>query len=92
MGPNGEELVLRLNKVVYGLKQSSRCFFNHLAKLLAGYKLIQLDNDPCLFIGKSILVVVYVDDILMFPKDDTKFGKLVELLQELKALMKYFIN
>lgn len=81
MGPNGEELFLHLNKAVYGLKQSSRCFFNHVAELLAGYKLVQLDNDPCLFISKSILVVVYVDDILMFSKDDTEFGKLVDYLK-----------
>lgn len=81
IGPNGEELVQCLNKAVYGLKQSSRCFFNHLSELLVGYKLVQSDNDPCLFIGNLILVVVYIDDTLMFSKDDavSEVGRLLEV-------------
>lgn len=66
VGTNGERLVLRLNKCVYGLKGSSRCFFKHLKGVLQDNGIMQSEQDPCLFIGKFVIVVVYVDDLLMF--------------------------
>jgi hypothetical protein len=69
-GPNGEELVLKLKRAVYGLKQSPRYFFNHLKKQLEAQGLKQSAEDPCLFVGDTVIVLIYVDDLLMFSKDD----------------------
>ena len=38
--------------------------------------------DPCLFIGGSIIVVVYVDDLLLYVKDDETIDKLIQDLHD----------
>jgi hypothetical protein len=62
------ELILELDKFIYGLKQSPRKFQEHLVATLKslGYK--QLEQDECLFIkwidGGFSLLSCHVDDIL----------------------------
>lgn len=80
-GENGKELVLKLNRSVYGLRQSPRNFFQYLKGHLDNNGLHQSQHDPCLFIGRSMIVVVYVDDVLMFSKDDSNFDKLITSLK-----------
>jgi hypothetical protein len=66
--------VLKLKRLLYGLQQSPRNFFQHLkAKLeLIGFE--ANDNiDPCLFIFDKVICLVYVDDTLFFsPKEDQR--------------------
>jgi Reverse transcriptase (RNA-dependent DNA polymerase) len=54
--------VLKLKKSLYGLRQAPRNFFLHLkAQLEAiGFK-SQEDFDPCLFMLKNVICLVYVD-------------------------------
>ena len=63
--------VLKLNRSLYGLRQSPRNFFNHLKENLQSKELgfVQSTHDPCLFFGKTCIVVTYVDDCLFFAKD-----------------------
>jgi hypothetical protein len=74
------ELVLELDKFIYGLKQSPRKFQEHLVTTLKalGYK--QLEQDECLFIkwvkGSFSLLSLHVDDIL---QACTSRGLFVEL-------------
>ena len=68
-GPNGEELVCKLNKSLYGLKQSgrnwNRLLHNHLCD--NGYK--QNDADHCVYKkcteNGTIIIVIWVDDIVV---------------------------
>ena len=62
-----EDYSIKLNKYLYGLKQSGRMSYNRLSEYLLkeGYK-----NDsvcPCIFLKRSAnefaIIVVYVDDI-----------------------------
>ncbi|KAI3821171.1 hypothetical protein L1987_08729 [Smallanthus sonchifolius] len=62
-----EHLAVKLNKSLYGLKQSGRMWYNRLSEYLLkeGYK-----NDsicPCIFIKRSesdfVIIAVYVDDL-----------------------------
>ena len=68
-GPNGERLVCRLKRSLYGLKQSPRNWNTVINVWLIEYGLKQSQADPCLYIkkvGKEILVIVlYVDDLLI---------------------------
>jgi hypothetical protein len=74
------ELVLELDKFIYGLKQSPRKFQEHLVTTLKalGYK--QLEQDECLFIkwvkDSFSLLSLHVDDIL---QACTSQGLFVEL-------------
>nr|KYP40238.1 Retrovirus-related Pol polyprotein from transposon TNT 1-94 [Cajanus cajan] len=71
-----EDYSIKLNKSLYGLKQSGRMWYNRLSEYLLqeGYK-----NDPmCIFIKKYengfAIIVVYIDDINIIgtPKELSK--------------------
>lgn len=71
--PNPENLVCKLKKSIYGLKQASRMWFAKLLHELhiQGFK--QSKNDYSLFIKKTggyiTNTAVYVDDILLTGDD-----------------------
>ncbi len=63
------EKVLKLQKSIYGLKQSPRCWNKRITSFLNNNKYIQSQADPCLFIkeeeNKEITIIaIYVDDVL----------------------------
>ena len=41
-------------------------------------------HDPCLFLGKGLLVIMYVDEILIYGKSQSDVDALVKSLQDAK--------
>ena len=78
---NGDE-VLKLKQTLYGLKQSSRYFFQYLTERLIKQGLTASTFDPCLFISRNLIVVIYVDDILIYGKTDVAIDQLISNLQK----------
>lgn len=66
-------LVCKLNKSLYGLKQSARCWNQKLNGALLSLGFRRGESDSCLYVkGENddiIYLLVYVDDILVFTKD-----------------------
>ena len=58
---------VKLNKSLYGLKQSSRMWYNRLSEFLIQKEYANNDDCPCVFIKKSSngfrIISVYVDDL-----------------------------
>ncbi|GBO39209.1 Retrovirus-related Pol polyprotein from transposon TNT 1-94 [Araneus ventricosus] len=73
-------LVCKLKKSLYGLKQSGRFWFSRLNEILQDFGLNNSKSDPCVFHMKNnnklTILTVYVDDILIFSEDP----KMVDLL------------
>ena len=71
---SGKELVWKLRKSLYGLKQSGRNWNNVLHDTLVKQGYTQSEADPCLYMliqGESkVHVLVWVDDILVCSNDD----------------------
>ena len=64
------DVVFKLSKSLYGLRDSPYHFFNHLSQILAkmGYK--SSPTDPCMFTHPNGMIILsYVDDVLLFHKD-----------------------
>jgi hypothetical protein len=78
----GDDLVLSLNKTVYGLRQAPRYFFKHLKERIEKCGLRQSNKDPCLFIGSKVIAVVYVDDILFYARDDNDISAVIAQLKD----------
>ena len=76
--------VLKLNRALYGLRQSPRTWFEHLKEKLmstaVGFQ--QSPNDPCLFYTKDVLCVVYVDDCLFFSPSDEAIESTFDRMRE----------
>ena len=83
-----EDLVCKLNKSIYGLKQSSRCWFNTMDEFLKNSGYVQSSSDPCLYIKREgediMLIALYVDDLI--PASNSKSM----LCREKKALQQRF--
>ena len=75
------DLVYKLNRSVYGLCQSPRNFIKYLSDHLHDAGLKSSPLDPCLFIGKTVIVVIYVDDVLLYSKDEAEIDALLKKLQ-----------
>lgn len=66
---NNTNLVCKLKKAIYGLKQSPRAWYAKLSSVLIKNGLKSSAADPSLFIKKgnlgTIVVLVYVDDLVI---------------------------
>ena len=69
LNKRGEELVWKLNKSLYGLKQSGRNWNNMLHNFLVGNHFEQSLCDHCVYIKKEnnsvVIILVRVDDLLI---------------------------
>ena len=82
-----EDLVCRLKRSIYGLKQSGRCWNNTLHEELKKMGFVQSASDPCIYIaseGEMCIVAIYVDDIIVAAKTDDR------ILQVKRDLSKRF--
>ena len=77
-----EELVCKLKKSIYGLKQSPRCWNSTLDAYLKKLGFVQTASDPCIYYQKTdkdiVYIGVYVDDIILAGRDEKR-------LQEIKG-------
>ncbi len=65
-----EKFVCRLNKSLYGLKQSPRCWNETLHHHLIKMNFVQTNGDPCIYVSHDAIIGVYVDDLLIAGKSD----------------------
>jgi hypothetical protein len=85
------ELMLRLDKFIYGLKQAPYKFQLHLVAFLKKLGYVQQSTDECLFIkhdgDKYSIISTHVDDILQVATSKHLVTELHEaLLEEYKAI------
>ena len=68
-GGNNENLVCKLNKSLYGLKQSSRNWYKEIDSWLKQYGMLPSTADPCVYTrihGNQVLIIIlYVDDLII---------------------------
>lgn len=81
-GPNGEEMVCRLKKSIYGLKQASRNWNQTIDKWMKDYGFKASEADPCLYVKHEeqevIVVIIWVDDLIIA-------GSCKRIIQDFKA-------
>ena len=83
----GEDEIIELRKAVYGLKQSSACFWTAMNDHLKQQGFTSLLGDPCVFrkvlpSGKVILACTYVDDVTLAVPDLETRDYFMELLRQ----------
>jgi hypothetical protein len=86
---DGSTKVCKLNRSLYGLKQSPRCWNKRFSQFLQKHNLIVSDADPCLFYRNDekgkMFVVLYVDDGLVAWENAEAVKSLIDdLISEFK--------
>lgn len=81
---NGSNLVCKLNRSVYGLKQAGRQWNLKLDNALKKFGLIRSLMDPCIYYTKkmNLLIAIYVDDFLIFYTKLDELNDLKKFLNE----------
>ena len=64
------DVVLRLVKNLYGLKDSRLTWFEHLTKGLDEMGFVATNSDPCIFINGTDMIILYVDDCVIISKTE----------------------
>jgi hypothetical protein len=69
--------VLQLKRTLYGLRQSPRYFFKYFTECLVRQGLAPSNFDPCLFMSTTMIVIIYVDDILIYCKSEGEINNFI---------------
>ena len=93
--------VCKLNKSLYGLKQSPRAWFGRFSQAMRRFGYKQSNSDHTLFLkrceGKLTALIIYVDDMIITGDNSEEVERLKDLLAsefEMKDLgsLKYFLG
>ena len=80
---NGSQYCLRLIKSLYGHRRAPQLWVNHSAEAFRKLGLVQSVHDPCLWFGKDIMLVQYVDDCGISAPNQARIDKFVNDLRKL---------
>jgi len=84
--PGKEELVCKLRKSIYSLKQSPRCWNEKLCEHLQSSGFKESGPDPCVFIQNGDegmkIIAVYVDDLILMARPLDEIQQMKEGLSE----------
>lgn len=80
------DLVCKLHRSFYGLKQSPRCWNEKFVKFLCKFSFESIQSDQCVFVarisGEEIYLVLYVDDGLILSKSLSAINDIIDHLQK----------
>jgi hypothetical protein len=79
------DLVCRLNRSLYGLKQASRAWYSRFATYLASISFVEAKSDTSLFIYRwgeeTVYLLLYVDDIVLTASTADLLQRMIIALQ-----------
>ena len=73
--------LLKLKKNVYGLKDAGRTWHEHLKQGLLDRHFIQSKVDPCIFYKGTLILLIYVDDVICFCPTSKPIDDFIESMQ-----------
>ncbi|KAL4091689.1 hypothetical protein QTP88_026341 [Uroleucon formosanum] len=82
---DGTEVVCRLQRSLYGLKQSPRCWNIKFKTFFLNFNLLETKADPCVFVNrenKVLIVAIFVDDGLVVATSSQDVNALMEYLRQ----------
>lgn len=90
---NNSKKVCKLNKSIYGLKKSPKCWNTKFDIVMKRQGLFRSENDHCLYFkcsqNSKLYISIYVDDLLILRTDSTEVEDLKSTLNN-NVCMNYF--
>ncbi|KAK5996264.1 Retrovirus-related Pol polyprotein from transposon TNT 1-94 [Cladobotryum mycophilum] len=72
--------VCKLKKALYGLKQAPRIWYKTLTDFLSTLGFAPIPADEAVFVGKGMIIAIYVDDLLLVGPDKTQIQRIKDTL------------
>ena len=76
------DVVLRLNKSLYGQDEAACLRYEKLRNGLLERGFVIIKVDPCLFMSKTVICVVYVDDCLFWERSQSDIDNVMKSFKE----------
>jgi hypothetical protein len=73
---------LKLKRNLYGLVQASRNWFLKLSAIYERLGFKQSKSDPCIFLRKDMVIILYTDDCLLYAQDTKEIDYFVKTLRD----------
>ena len=73
--------LLKLNKILYGLKQGSYNWYKKLKKSLVDRVFKPSEIDPCLYIVNGMIILTYVDDCIIVGPSMENINRFVDSMK-----------
>jgi hypothetical protein len=70
--------VLKLKRTLYGLKQLPKYHFKYFTDCLIRQGLTPSNFNPCLFLSSLLIVIIYVDNILIYEKNKNEINSFIK--------------
>ena len=74
--------VLKLNKSLYGRAEAARLWYEKLGNSLLERGFVMSKVDTCLFMSKTVICVVYVDDCLFWAHSQSEIDNIMKSFKE----------
>jgi hypothetical protein len=71
---------IKLLKTLYGVKQAARAWYQHLTPGLTELGFKPSAIDPCLWFKDDCILILYVDDCLLFSPNDSTIDNIIQQL------------
>jgi hypothetical protein len=75
-----EEWALKLKRNLYRLVQASQNWFVKLSPIYARLGFKQSKSDPCLFLRKDMIIIMYTDDCVLYARYTKEIESFVKTL------------
>ena len=84
----GTDVVLKLQKALYGLRESPLLWQKHLTGTLIQCGFQSVPHEPCCFINKGVVIFFYVDDIVIAYREPSKkaVDEVIKMLKSMYSL------
>ena len=76
------DVVIRLKKILYGKAEAARLWYEKLRNGLSERGFVMSKVYPCLFISKTLICVVYVDDCLFWARSQYEIDNVMEYFKK----------
>ena len=76
------DVVLKLKKSMYGQAKAARLWYENLRNGLLERGFVMRNVDPCLFMSKTVICVVYVDDCLFWECSQSEIDNVMKSFKE----------
>ena len=84
LNDNGGQLVLKLLKNLYGLRDAGLTWFQHLTEGLTSMGFTATSSDPCIFTRGSDIIILYVDDCVIISRTKKQTEAIYKQLEDRK--------